>query len=265
VKEGSGLASANYRSLRADKIVETQERLQQRIVKRFPTSGLGEVAGELLAVAKAAAVRAESIRRPNVPLRLAVATLLVAAAVLIVTMSRSLRIHADLREALNLVQFVEAGLGTLVFVGIAVLFLVSLELRWKRRRALAAIHELRAIAHVIDMHQVAKDPEGFRRRGPLLSPSPDPTTRTTFELNRYLSYCNELLAIVSKLAALYVQNFPDPPTLSAVDQIEALCSGLAHKVSQKMLALERVFAEPPTGPTEVPATAPDPAPLAGKP
>ena len=34
---------------------------------------------------------------------------------------------------------------------------------------LAAIHELRAIAHVIDMHQVAKDPEGLHRRGPVAS------------------------------------------------------------------------------------------------
>ena len=28
-----------------------------------------------------------------------------------------------------------------------------------RKRALAAIHELRAMAHIVDMHQLTKDPE----------------------------------------------------------------------------------------------------------
>ena len=39
------------------------------------------------------------------------------------------------------------------------IFLVTLEVRLKRRRALAAIHELRAMAHIIDMHQLTKDPD----------------------------------------------------------------------------------------------------------
>jgi hypothetical protein len=66
---------------------------------------------------------------------------------------------------MDLVQFTEAGLGAIVFLGAAVLFLVTVELRMKRSRALAALHELRALAHVVDMHQLAKDPEGLVRRG----------------------------------------------------------------------------------------------------
>jgi len=38
-------------------------------------------------------------------------------------------------------------------------FLTTLESRVKRARALAMIHELRSIAHIIDMHQLTKDPE----------------------------------------------------------------------------------------------------------
>jgi hypothetical protein len=243
------LAQTNYRVLRPDRIIETQRRLQARIAARFPRSGLSEVAAELLSVTEEAAARAESIRRPNLPLRAAVAALLLAAAAGLAAMGRSLRLRADLWEVTTLAQFAEAGLGALVFVGVAVLFLLSLELRWKRRRALAALHELRAIAHVVDMHQVAKDPEGLLRRGPVATAASGLSTTTLFELNRYLNYCNELLALVSKVAALYVQGFPDPHAVSAVDEIEALCSGLSQRIWQKIMVLELVLDDAPPGQT----------------
>jgi hypothetical protein len=241
------LAPANYRTLRPDRIIETQRRLHRRIAARFPGSGLGEVAADLLAVAEEAAARADHIRRPNVPLRAAVAALLLAAAAGAAALGRSLQVRADLWEVTALAQFAEAGLGAAVFVGVAVLFLLSLELRWKRRRALAALHELRAIAHVVDMHQVAKDPEGLLRRGPVATAASGVTTTTPFELNRYLNYCAELLALVSKVAALYVQGFPDRDAVSAVDQIEALCSGLSQRIWQKIMVLEHILDDPPPG------------------
>ena len=49
-------------------------------------------------------------------------------------------------------------------IGAAVLFLVTLEVRLRRQRALAAIHELRSLAHVVDMHQLTKHPEGLVRK-----------------------------------------------------------------------------------------------------
>ncbi|MFO1352929.1 MAG: hypothetical protein U1F68_20545 [Gammaproteobacteria bacterium] len=238
------MASAIYRTLRADKIIETQSRLQQRIAKRFPGSGLSEVAAELKTVAEEAVVRAHDIRRPNILLRIVVAALLVGALALAAVMARALHVQADLGEVLNLAQFLESSLGSIVFLGAALLFLITLEIRLKRRRALAALHELRALAHVIDMHQVAKDPEGLVRRGPILSEAPDQTTKTLFDLNRYLNYCVELLAIISKIAALYVQDFPDANAVAAVDQIEALCSGLSQKISQKILILEEILDDP---------------------
>ena len=233
-----------YRTLRPDKIIETQHRLKERIDKRFPGSGLSEVAGELLAVAEEAAFRAERIRRPNIALRIAIAVLLIGACALVAVVVRSVQVRRDLWDVMDLVQFVEASLGSVVFLGAAVLFLVTIELRLKRRRALAAIHELRALAHVVDMHQVAKEPEGFLRRGPIVSEAPAQTTKTLFELNRYLNYCNELLALTSKIAAVYVQDFPDASTVAAVDQIETLCDGLSQKIWQKLMVLEDILDEP---------------------
>jgi len=36
---------------------------------------------------------------------------------------------------------------------------------------------------------------------------------THFELTRYLDYCSEMLALISKIAAIYVQRSHDPVTL----------------------------------------------------
>ena len=44
---------------------------------------------------------------------------------------------------------------------------------------------------------------------------------TPYELTRYLDSRSEMLAVISKLAALHVQDFSDPTTLSAVNDIEA--------------------------------------------
>lgn len=238
------MATSKYRVLRPEKIIETQQRLQQRIVKRFPASGLSEVASDLQKVAEDAAYRAKQICRPNIPLRCGVAILLLGGVVLAVIIARSIKVRADLDEALNLVQFVEASLGAIVFIGVGALFLITLEMRWKRRRALAALHELRAIAHVVDMHQLAKDPDGLLHRGQVVSEAPTQTTKTLHELNRYLNYCNELLAIISKVAALYVQDFPDADTVAAVDNIESLCLGLSQKIWQKIMVLEEILDDP---------------------
>ena len=61
---------------------------------------------------------------------------------------------------------------------------------------------------------------------------------TPFELNRYLDYCSESLALISKIAALYVQGFQDPVLLDAVDDMEDLTAGFSRKIWQKITILE---------------------------
>ena len=55
---------------------------------------------------------------------------------------------------------IESGISNVVFVGIAINFLLSIETKVKRKRALIMIHQLRSVAHVVDMsvlYQVAED------------------------------------------------------------------------------------------------------------
>ena len=130
----------------------------------------------------------------------------------------------------------------MVFLSAGIVFLFTFETRLKRRRALIALHELRSLAHIIDMHQLTKDPERLLNRGAPTPASPV-ESMTTFELSRYLDYCSEMLSLIGKIAALYVQNFDDSVALSAVNEIEALTTGLSRKIWQKIMILHTLESE----------------------
>jgi len=122
-------------------------------------------------------------------------------------------------------------------VGVAVFFLVTLETRVKRRRALDALHELRVIAHIIDMHQLTKDPERVAGPGGDTQSSPRRSLAPA-ELGRYLDYCSEMLSLANKVAALFVQRMNDPQVLAAVDEVSGLTNGLSSKIWQKLTILD---------------------------
>jgi len=88
------------------------------------------------------------------------------------------------------------------------------------------------------MHQLSKDPERLVGRGEDTESSPE-RHLNPFELTRYLDYSSELLALISKLGALLVQGFDDPVTLSAVNEIEELTSGMSRKIWQKITIVDR--------------------------
>jgi hypothetical protein len=227
-----------YRSLRSDEIVKTAESLARRVNSRFPESGLAKVASELRDVACETRDRCVQISRPNVALRVVVVLLLLVGVAFMGAVVANIRFTDDIWHLTTFVESAEALVADLVFVGVGVLFLVTLETRLKRLRALDAINELRALAHIVDMHQLTKDPEAVLGQYPIDSESPE-RNMNAFELNRYLDYCSEMLAIVAKVGALYVQSFPDRDALRAVDEIEGLTTGLSRKIWQKIMILDR--------------------------
>ena len=232
--DGTG---GRYRRLEAALIVETVDQLARRIVERFPSSGLGSVGRELLAVANESAARLERLRRPIWPLRIAVGALLAAIVAIAVMTLLGLDARPEIPGVSEAIQTFESLVQDAIFVGIAIYFLVTLERRLKRRSALRAIHELRSLAHIVDMHQLTKDPEQFlSTRGE--TPSSPRRTMTRFELARYLDYCSELLSLTSKLAALYVATFDDPVVLASVNEVVTLTTGLSGKIWQKIMILD---------------------------
>jgi hypothetical protein len=240
---------ANYRQLDAQKIIETVQAVRQRIERRFPGSGLGRIAAELSRVAEETVTRTRWIQKPHLPLRCAAVVLTLAIIAILVGLLLHIRQY-QFSDYTNFVQSLEASISSVVFISAAVLFLMSWENRIKRNRALKAVHELRALAHIVDMHQLTKDPETFfgKGRGPVLPPK---RRMTPFELNRYLDYCSDSLALISKIAALYVQGFQDTVLLDAVDDVEDLTSGLSRKIWQKLSILDNVIRSlPATEPME---------------
>ena len=229
---------SNYRQLDAQKIIDTVKSLHGRIERRFPESGLSKVVAELLRAAEETATRAKWIQKPHLGLRAAALLLSLAVIALLILMLFHIP-RFRFEDYTNFIQAFEASISSVVFIGAAIIFFLSWENRIKRRRALKAIHELRALAHIVDMHQLTKDPESYFSPGP---PAGAPLKRrmSPFELNRYLDYCSETLALISKIAALYVQGFQDTVVLDAVDDVEDLTAGFSRKIWQKLTILENL-------------------------
>ncbi len=223
------------------KIVETLRALVRRIGERFPDSGLLHVARQLTDVAAAAAARGATIRKPRLRLRLVSALLLAAMGWLLWFAVTHARPPPGTLDALDLVQGIESTLSALALLGVAVLFAMTLEARRKRRGVLDALQELRVLAHVIDMHQLAKDPERLQVDYTATESSPQ-TVLNSFELGRYLHYCSDLLALVGKIAAYDVASFQDEVVLAAVNEIEDLTNGLSRKIWQKLMLLDQISA-----------------------
>lgn len=149
---------SRYQELDAVKIEHTIARLSQRIENRFPGSGLFRLSTKVLAISREAQAQSEWIARPILSLRIAITVLILIILAGIVGTVRGLRINLEEIHFLDFIQALEAGINDVVLIGLGIFFLISLERRFKRHRALGAIHELRALAHIIDMHQLTKDP-----------------------------------------------------------------------------------------------------------
>jgi hypothetical protein len=243
-----------YRQLDESKIIETLERLRDRIGERFPEAGLRNVSENLLALAHETSVCVDYLRRPNWPLRLVSGATIVGMVALLVTLALSVRVPAGVAGLSDVAQGIEAAVNDVIFFGIAVFFLLTIENRLKRRRALKVIHQLRSLAHIVDMHQLTKDPE--RAMLTQADTTASPTRAMTLpELGRYLDYCSELLSVTSKVAALLVQYFDDAVVLASVNEIEGLTTGLSSKIWQKITILDRALtrsgyrSSPPSAPS----------------
>jgi hypothetical protein len=224
-----------YNSLSPDRIIATLAQLKDRIGERFPRSGLYQVCDELMEMTKKTSARAANISRPKLWFRGLLAILAAAGAVGAIFIGHWMLGLRSSDELAGTMQGLEAAVNLVIIIGAAGVFLVTLEARWKRQHALSALNEFRSLAHVIDMHQLTKDPSALG--GPRTSSSPQ-RAMTRYELVRYLSYCSEMLSLSSKAAAVYADNIHDSAVIDAVGDIERLTTNLSQKIWQKITLVE---------------------------
>jgi hypothetical protein len=238
-------AAASYRRLDPAALAATHERLCERITARFPQRRLGLVAAELGPVISSV-VAADWRRRERVvrtACRIGIVAVVAAAALAIgLSIRDALQVGVD-RPTFEWLPILESGINDVAFAGIAVFFLLTIPDRLRRRALLKVLHRLRSLAHVIDMHQLTKDPER------LLS-SPPPTAKSApsdldaVGLGRYLDYCSESLSLVSKTAALCAEESTDAVVLDTVSEIESLTLGMSRKIWQKISLLHGATVPP---------------------
>lgn len=227
----------NYEALDPEQILATIDRLKLRIHERFQDRGIAQICGRLREIASRSQATAEWTTQPILWVRFLTGALVLLIACGLLATLTTLNPTEKPLTIVEFVQALEAGINDVVLIGAGIFFLVTLEIRLKRKRALSAVHELRSLIHIIDMHQLTKDPERLQPEHHSTSSSPG-SELTRFQLNRYLDYCSEMLSLCAKLAALYAQNFADSVVLSAVGEVETLALGLSNNVWQKIAILQ---------------------------
>jgi hypothetical protein len=107
--------------------------------------------------------------------------------------------------------------------------------------------------HVIDMHQLTKDPSTAATISGA-TPSSPKRAMTPFELTRYLDYCSEMLSLAAKVAALYAQSTKDPVVIDAASDLQQITSNLSSKVWQKINIVQTSIQHQPAAPGRVAVT-----------
>jgi hypothetical protein len=220
-------------------IIRTLEMLRNRVAERFPGRGLTKIVIHLLDLSRMTTGETANLSRPHWGLRSISLLAIIGGLIAFGYLYRFFRIIMEEQVGLGeFTQGLEATLNIILISGLVIGFFLRLENRRKRTIALNGLYRLRAISHVIDMHQLTKDPARIVGTHPTSS-SPlrdlDPE-----QLLRYLDYCTEMLSLTGKLAALYAQHFPDATVVAAANDVEQLTTNLSGKIWQKIMLVQQM-------------------------
>jgi len=220
-----------YKELNIEKIIEAINLLALRIKDRFPDANLLIVCNELKELASKSKINIYQLNKPYIFIRISFYLLIIIAIASILYTFSLLKIETSIFTFQNFITVSEAFLNEIAMIGVSVYFLYKFEDMIKQKKILTALQELRTIAHIIDMHQLTKDPTNVLVERTKHSPKRE---LTKDQLSRYLDYCSEMLSLTSKVAAIYGFNNRDEMVLNTINNIEMLSSSLSSKMWQKI-------------------------------
>ncbi|MBK8445524.1 MAG: hypothetical protein IPL41_02060 [Micropruina sp.] len=242
---------ADPQHLDAESVRATVVRLDARIRARFPARNLTRLPGQLIEVIDHLAQRQDVwhtrrrwlVMTSRVGIGLVIVGFLYALVLIALQSSAAGEPHGW-----DWLTVFESLVNDAVFAGIAIYFLWALPERLQRHGDLATLQRLRSVAHVVDMHQLTKDPE--RLRSDFSSTTATvPLGMTAIELANYLDYCSELLSMIGKTAALFGEHTDDRTTLATIAGIEDLTNNLSGKIWTKISLLPAAVRRTAAGPS----------------
>lgn len=125
---------------------------------------------------------------------------------------------SNVGEASEVLQGVEAFLSILVYIGLAFLTLLGVDIVLYRRR----FHELNSLISLISMHQAGKDVAGF-----------EPAVQA--EHIAYLGFCSDLLGLIAIITGYYAQENSSLLYNKMLEIIPQRCDGLKVNIQVKIL------------------------------
>jgi hypothetical protein len=220
-----------FKNLDIDKVTAAIELLRLRVQERFPTANLLNVCNELKELSNNAKANIQQLNKPYIYFRILFSFLII---ITIVVLSYTIWHISRQDLPSNFQSFIatsEALMNELVMIAAAFYFIGKFENSLKQKKILYALQELRTIIHIIDLHQLTKDPAPILQNNTEHSPE---RALSKSELNRYLDYCSEMLSLTSKVAATYSFNSNDQVVLDTIHNIEVLSGTLSNKIWQKI-------------------------------
>lgn len=217
--------------LLSSEIKKTCLELHLRISERFPKAKLAQTCKSLIEIAEETDKTIKWIKTPNQFIRISSWLCAFLLLTFFVPIWVKLEVTVKGVNIADFFQMLDSSFNIIVLISAAGFFLMSTEIKRKRKRVVKAINALKTIAHIIDAHQLIKDPSFIVGKPTLHSPE---RTLSDFELIRYLDYCTEMLSIISKIAFLYIQDFDDPIANESVSDLETLTASLSQNIWQKL-------------------------------
>ena len=221
-----GVSPKEKHRLDPARIIQTAENLARRVSDSLPKSTLAGLAVELAGIARATDVRVREAGRPIYAIR--AASLLAIGSSLLGLWYLVGHIHTrwEFGTITEVFESTDAGFNLLILLAGALWFLITLEGRAKRKKALAFLGELREFIHVVDVTQLYYTPDLYKT-GPAAS-------RTSLDLDHtYLLFCTEMLAVISNLAPLYTRGAAGDSIWRAAADVEMLANAIAAKLTSK--------------------------------
>lgn len=227
----------NKEILLTSEVQITIKKLYMRIKDRFPKSNLLNICETLYNISTDIDKTLKWIEKPNYSFRVIVSIAIISILVLFLITICKLNIYVEEFNLLDLIQSIEALLNEIILIVLGIISIITIENRIKRAKVIKSISELTSISHVIDAHQLTKDPDANKVYYVPTLHSPE-RNMDGYETGRYLDYCAEMLSLTSKVGFLYVQSYHDHIAKKAFNDLESLTTGLASKIWQKISILK---------------------------